>query len=80
MEFQLVEKTGNTMTIRIKDADMTLISPLLDSLSGNKDVENVRYVESHPDLDDPVLIVTSKDLQAAVEKAVSAMSEYFVPI
>lgn len=79
MELYLVEKSDNMITIRIKDADMTIITPLLDKLTSDENVENVRYVEKHPELEDPVLIV--KTLKGKpediVEKAAGSLSDYF---
>lgn len=78
MEFHLAEKTDNGITVRIKDADMTLIAPLLDRLSENGDVD-VRYVEKHPDLEEPALIVRSSKVppEKAVADAAASLADYF---
>ena len=82
MEFSLVEKTKDSVTIRIKDADMTLITPLLSKLSDDANVSIVRYVDHHPELEDPILIVSAKKgtPEEAVKRAAIAISEYYSSI
>ncbi|MCL2786211.1 MAG: hypothetical protein FWD81_03185 [Methanomassiliicoccaceae archaeon] len=79
MELNLVERTKDSVTIRIKDADMTLIQPLLNKLSGDDDVSIVRFVDKHPELEDPVLMVSTKKgaPQDAIKRAAAAISEYY---
>ncbi|MCL2608035.1 MAG: DNA-directed RNA polymerase subunit L [Methanomassiliicoccaceae archaeon] len=79
MEFSSVEKTKDSVKIRIKDANMTLITPLLNKLSEDENVTNVRYVEKHPELEDPVLMVSVKKgkPEEAIKRAAERISEYF---
>ena len=79
MELNLVEKTNDSVTIRIKDANMTLITPLLNKLSDDANVSIVRYVDKHPELEDPVLFVSTKKgtPEEAIKKAANAISEYY---
>lgn len=79
MELNLVEKTKDSVTIRIKDANMTLITPLLNKLSEDADVSIVRFVDKHPELEDPILTVTTKkgSPEDAIKKAAGAISEYY---
>jgi len=79
MELNLVEKTNDSVTIRIKDADMTLIQPLLNKLSDDADVSIVRFVDRHPELEEPVLMVSTKKgaPQEAIKRAAAAMAEYY---
>ncbi|MDR2866703.1 MAG: DNA-directed RNA polymerase subunit L [Methanomassiliicoccaceae archaeon] len=82
MELNLVEKTKDSITIRIRDANMTLITPLLNKLSDDSNVSIVRYVDKHPELEEPVLYVSTKKgtPEEAIKKAANAISEYFSKI
>jgi DNA-directed RNA polymerase subunit L len=82
MELNLVEKTKDSVTIRIKDANMTLITPLLNKLSDDADVSIVRYVDHHPELEEPILMVSTKKgtPEEAVKRAANAISEYYSSI
>ena len=79
MELTLVEKTNDSVKIRIKDANMTLITPLLNKLSEDPDVSIVRYLDKHPELEEPILSVTTKKgkPEEAIKKAASMTSEYY---
>ena len=79
MELTLVEKTDGSVKIRIKDANMTLITPLLNKLSEDPDVSTVRYLDKHPDLEYPVLSVSTKKgaPEEAIKKAAGMISEYY---
>ena len=48
MKTYLVDKTENTVTIAFKDANLTLITPLMKALYDDEDVELVRYIDKHP--------------------------------
>jgi len=79
MELNLAEKTKDSITIRIKDTDMTLITPLLHILSDDANVSIVRYADEHPELEDPILFVSVKKgtPEEAIKKAATAISEYY---
>jgi len=79
MELNLAEKKKDSVTIRIKDADMTLITPLLHILSDDANVSIVRYADEHPELEDPILFVSVKKgtPEEAIKKAATAISEYY---
>ncbi len=79
MELQLLEKDKDTIKIQVKDADMTLISPLISELLTNKDVAEVKYVTGHPELDIPTLMVrvTSGKPQNAVKTAAKSISNQY---
>jgi len=79
MELNLVERTTDTVTIRIRDANMTLITPLLSKLSDDVNVSIVRYVDHHPELEDPVLIVSARKgtPEEAIKKAAKGISDYY---
>ncbi|MCL2712182.1 MAG: hypothetical protein FWD37_02750 [Methanomassiliicoccaceae archaeon] len=78
MELNLVERTKDSVTLRIKDANMSVITPLLSELSDDPNVSNVRYMDEHPELEDPILFVSTKKgtPEEAIKKAANAISEY----
>ncbi len=79
MQFELIDKSEKTIKIGIKDADTTLITPIIEALNANKDVKIVRYIETHPELDMPALYVEMKkgDPKAAIIAAAGELSEYY---
>ena len=79
MQFELIDKSEKTIKIGIKDADTTLITPIIEALNGNKKVKIVRYIETHPELDMPALYVEmyEGDPQAAIKAAAEELSAYY---
>jgi len=79
MQFELIEQTDKTIKIGIKDADTTLITPIIEGLNKNKDVKIVRFIETHPELDMPALYVEMKkgDAKEAIVAAANEISDYF---
>ena len=79
MQFELIDKSEKTIKIGIKDADTTLITPIIEALNANKDVKIVRYIETHPELDMPALYVEmyEGDPQAAIKAAAEELSAYY---
>ena len=79
MEIQLVEKDKDSIKILIKDADMTLISPLVKELLEDEQVTEVKYTAGHPDLDVPTLYikVSSGKPQTALKRAAKSLSNTF---
>lgn len=79
MEIHIADKTKDTITVRIKDPNMTLITPILKKLSDDDNVTLLRYVEKHPELEDAAIIVrTAKGApEEALAKAADGISEYF---
>ena len=57
MEIDLLEKEKDSIKIRIKDADLTLISPLVMELLEDKDVDIVKYTAGSTNLTLPTLYV-----------------------
>ena len=82
MKTYVAEKTDDSVTLGLKDADVTLLQPIMDALYNNKDVLIVRYEEQHPELDDTMLYVQVKngDALAAVKKAAEDVAGYFSEI
>ena len=79
MQPYIVEKTDDSVTIAFKDANLTLSPPLQDALSKDANVELVRYIDKHPELEDRRLYVKVKSGSPieAIEKASDAVSEYY---
>lgn len=83
METYLVEKTGDSVTIGFKDANLTLITPIMRQLDEDDAVDIVRYIDTHPELDDRKLYVKVKegnDPLEAIARASRAVSAYFSKI
>ena len=79
MQTYLIEKTKNSVKLGFKEANLTLITPLMKALNENPDVSLVRYIDKHPELADRVLYVEVKkgDPVEDVEKAAEAVSKYY---
>ena len=77
----IVEKTDDSVTLAFKDANLTLITPLMDELYKDDNVDLVRYIDKHPELEDRRLYVKVKsgDPIAAIEKASDAVADYYSP-
>jgi DNA-directed RNA polymerase subunit L len=76
MEIELLEKDKDSIMIRIKDADMTLISPLVKELLDDKDVIQVKYTSGSTNLNHPTLhlkVKTGKP-QTALKRASKALA------
>ncbi len=82
METYLIEKTDNSITIGFKDANLTLVTPLMRALEEDANVDLVRYIDSHPELEDRKLYVRviSGDALDAVKKASASVAEYYSSI
>ena len=77
MQTYVVEKTDDSVTIAFKDANLTLITPLMDALYKDENVALVRYIDKHPELEDRRLYVKVKsgDAIAAIEKEESEVRD-----
>lgn len=82
MQTYLVEKTEDSVTIAFKDANLTLITPLMKALYDDENVALVRYIDKHPELEDRSLFVQVKsgDPVAALGKASDAVASYYSKI
>ncbi len=80
MEFKLVEKKKDSVRVEIKDADETLIYPLIHELLQDKNVQDARYTTGHPQLDKAMLTVEVKEgkPQAALKKAAKSLANQFL--
>lgn len=80
MEFKLIEKKKDIIKVEIKDADETLIYPLIHELLQDKNVVDARYTTGHPQLDKATLTVTVKEgkPQASLKKAAKSLANQFL--
>jgi DNA-directed RNA polymerase subunit L len=79
MQLELIEKDKDSIKIMIKDADMTLISPLVTELLEDEAVSEVKYTAAHPDLEFPTLYVRVKTgkPQTALKRASKTLAGQF---
>lgn len=72
-------KADKAATIGFKDANVTIITPLIEVLNNDENVKLVRFIETHPELDDRKLLVEVKEGSAldAVMKALDGVSDYY---
>ena len=82
MKIYIVEKADNSVSLGLKNADVTVIQPLIDTLYKNPDVVLVRYIEEHPELEDRLLFVqvSKGDPLTIVKESADALSEYFAEL
>ncbi len=60
MEFKVLEKTKNSLTIKVVDDDPSVMYPLVEQLLSEERIIDVNYSVEHPDIDDPILSITAK--------------------
>ena len=79
MQTYLIEKTDKSVKLGFKDANLTIINPIIKALNENPDVKLVRYVDPHPELQDRALFVEVRngDVMEAIEKATQSVSAYY---
>ncbi len=79
MQLQLLEKDKDSIKVQVRDAEMTLIQPLISELLADEGVEEVKYITGHPELDIPVLYVRVKSgkPQTALKRAAKTISNEF---
>ncbi|QLH74442.1 MAG: DNA-directed RNA polymerase subunit L [Methanomassiliicoccales archaeon] len=76
MEIDLLEKDKDSIKIRIRNADMTLISPLVKELLLDKAIDEVKYTAGAAHLSEPTLYVKVKTgkPQAALKRAATSLA------
>ncbi|WP_019176423.1 RpoL/Rpb11 RNA polymerase subunit family protein [Methanomassiliicoccus luminyensis] len=79
MELQLLHKDKDSIKVQIRDADMTLIQPLISELLSDEGVSEVKYITGHPELDIPVLYIRVKSgkPQTALKRASKTISNEY---
>lgn len=82
MKIYIVERADNSISLGLKNADITIVQPLIDMLYKNSDVVLVRYIEDHPELEDAVLFVqvSKGDPLTIVKESADGLSEYFAEL
>lgn len=60
MEFEVLEKTKESLLIRVIDDDPSVMYPMMEQLLTEQSVEDVNYSVEHPDLDTPILYIKAK--------------------
>jgi DNA-directed RNA polymerase subunit L len=79
MQLQLLDKDKDPIQVQVRDADNTMIQPLINELLSDEGVEEVKYITGHPDLDIPVLYIRVKSgkPQTALKRAAKTLSNEF---
>jgi DNA-directed RNA polymerase subunit L len=82
MQTYIIERAGNKLTIGFKEADLSLIEPLITVLGENDNVGIARFIEVHPDLADRAVHVevVDGDPLDAVRDAFRSIEAYFSEI
>ncbi|MFP4050869.1 MAG: RpoL/Rpb11 RNA polymerase subunit family protein [Thermoplasmata archaeon] len=55
MEFKVLERSEDKLEIKVRDADDTVMYPLIEQLIQDERVTDATYSVEHQELDDPVL-------------------------
>ncbi len=78
-EMYVAERTADSVTIAFKNPNMTMIPPIMKKLEEDDNVVLVRYIDTHPDLDDRRIQVKVRDGDPmdAVAKACDGLVEEF---
>ncbi len=61
MEFKVLERTEDKLELKVRDADETLMYPLIEQLLQDERVTDATYSVEHQELDDPVLKMEVKE-------------------
>ena len=61
MEFEVLERTEDKLELKVRDADETLMYPLIEQLLHDERVTDATYSVEHQELDDPVLKMEVKE-------------------
>ncbi|AGI48136.1 DNA-directed RNA polymerase, subunit L [Thermoplasmatales archaeon BRNA1] len=79
MQIRVVKKEADTVRFGLKDANSTIIEPIIEFLNKDPEVVFARYIVDHPDLDDPILEVKVKSgtPEDAVKRAAESVGKAF---
>jgi len=72
----VLQKTDSTLEIKVKDADETVMYPLIEQLLKDEEVTTADYSVEHQELDDPILRIEVKEGTDPKEKLID-ISENF---
>ncbi|MFP3872539.1 MAG: RpoL/Rpb11 RNA polymerase subunit family protein [Candidatus Aenigmatarchaeota archaeon] len=70
MDFKVLQKTDRTLEIKVKDADSTVMYPLIEQLLKDEEVTTADYSVEHQELDDPILRIEVKEGTDPKEKLI----------
>ena len=76
---------GKLIEFKLDGIDTTLINPIMDMLDKDENVKIVRYVNIHPELENPLLIVEVREdspvtAAEAISNAANKVSDYFATV
>ncbi len=79
MEFKVIEKEKNELTLEVINPDRTLLIPLVEELNKDEMVELAKYHFDHPYQENPILYVKVKSgkPQAAIKRAAKRLEKVF---
>lgn len=79
MQLRLLEKEKNSLRIEISNPDDTVLYPLITALLKHEDVTDARYFTGHPQLDKPVLTISTKkgSPQAVLKTVAESLAEEY---
>ena len=81
MQFYLIDSPpgGKSLTLGIKEINQTMVEAIVHALNQDPDVKMVRFIDSHPELEDQRLIIeTNKgDAKQKLIDAANYVSKYF---
>ena len=79
MQTYVIEKTNKMVKLGFKDANLTLITPLIKQLNEDSNVVLVRSIDKHPELIDRALYVevAKGDVMKTITKAAESVSKYY---
>ncbi len=76
MEFEVLQKTDTTLEIKVKDADDTVMYPLMEQLLKDKDIIMADYSVEHQELDDPVVRIEVEEGNDPKKKLVDISNSF----
>jgi len=76
MDFKVLQKTDTTLEIKIKDADATVMYPLIEQLLKDEEVTTADYSVEHQELDDPVLRIEVEEDNDPKQKLVDISKSF----
>jgi len=79
MEFKVLERTENVLEVKVRDADETVMYPLIEQLLQDERVTDATYSVEHQELDDPILKMEVKEGEDPKEVLIE-ISQYFKDI
>lgn len=72
----MLQKTDTTLEIKVKDADDTVMYPLMEQLLKDKDIIMADYSVEHQELDDPVVRIEVEEGNDPKKKLVDISNSF----